>query len=117
MTQVQNPKKTSILKVISFIAVFIAILGFFVFINLEEITETSDSAYEEEFISPQGTNTVIVRYDNVSRPFVFHNNKQIFAYPKSGFMETVSFEIKWLSESRILLYNRDRNEDYVINIP
>lgn len=57
--------------------------------------------------SPSGENRVIIKYDMVSRPFVFQQEdgkeKQIWSYPKAGFMETVYFEVEWLSESSILL--------------
>ena len=52
---------------------------------------------EEVFTSPQGSNTIIVKYDFVCRPDVFKKgwlwDKKIWSYPKGGFMETVHFRV------------------------
>lgn len=83
-------------------------------------------AEEEVYTSPEGTNTIIVKYDLVCRPDVFKKgllwDKKIWDYPGSGFMETVHFGVEWLSENQILLTYDDvthdeYDEEYVIEIP
>lgn len=82
-------------------------------------------AEKEVFTSPQGSNTIIVKYDFVSRPDVFKKgllwDKKIWSYPKGGFMETVRFDVEWLSENQICLDYDDSNDEYdekyIITIP
>ena len=61
-------------------------------------------ASREEFVSPRGTNTVVIEYDHVCRPYVYqktwYGKREIWTYPKGGFMETVSFGVEWLSENQ-----------------
>ena len=83
------------------------------------------NAEEEVFTSPGGTNTIVVRYDLVCRPTIYQKrvlwNKEIWNYPNSGFMETVHFNVEWLSETEIrFTYDdvRDKyEEEYFIRIP
>jgi len=82
-------------------------------------------SYREVYISPQGTNTIIVEYDHVCRPYVYKKTwfgkKKIWVYPGGGFMETVSFCVEWLSESRMKMTYDDGNnefdEKFIIEIP
>lgn len=82
-------------------------------------------SYREIYVSPQGTNTVIVEYDHVSRPYVYQKTwfgkRKIWTYPKGGFMETVSFGVEWLSENQFSMTYDDKNdkfdEEYIITIP
>ncbi len=82
-------------------------------------------ARREVFVSPLGTNTVIVEYDHVCRPSVYEKTwfgkKEIWTYPRGGFMETVSFGVEWLSERQFkLTYNDVRDEydeEYIIDVP
>lgn len=71
---------------------------------------------QEIFTSPQGTNTIIVQYDFMSRPTVYKKrllwDKKLWEYPGSGFMETVHFNIKWLSEDKIRISYDDKNDEY-----
>lgn len=81
--------------------------------------------FEYTYTSPQGTNSFIVKYDFVSRPVIFKRgflwDKKIWEYPNSGFMETVSFEPEWLSETQIRFIYDDVNDEYdeefIITIP
>lgn len=75
-----------------------------------------DTRADKEFISPNGQQTVLLRYDFVSRPFVFYEKNQVFAYPNSGFMENVKFEIEWVAENEICLYNIRFDEEYFITL-
>lgn len=84
------------------------------------------SAEQEIYTSPEGSNTIIVRYDMMSRPSVYKKmrfrKKKIWKYPGSGFMETVHFGVEWLSEDEIRLEYDDVNhdeydEEYMIHIP
>lgn len=70
----------------------------------------------ESYTSPQGTNTVIVEYDHVCRPYVYKKTwfgkKHIWTYTGSGFMETVSFGVEWLSEDEIKMTYDDLKDEY-----
>ncbi len=66
---------------------------------------------DEDFTSPEGTNTVTVQYDFVSRPSVYYNGQKIFDYEKSGFIEEVFFYVEWLSEDELLLKYDDPSHD------
>jgi len=112
-------------KSIKQIILFLIAAGIFVFLPR---CSTILFGYEEEEVhtSPEGTNTVIVKYDLVSRPDVFKKgrlwDKKIWDYPGKGFMETVHFGVEWLSESEILLTYDDvthdeNDEEYIIRIP
>ena len=71
---------------------------------------------QEVFTSPQGTNTIIVQYDFVSRPTIYKKTwlgkRKIWAYPGSGFMETVHFGVEWLSEDEIKVNYDDLDDEY-----
>lgn len=81
--------------------------------------------FEFTYTSPQGTNSFIVKYDFASRPAIFKRgffrDKKIWEYPNSGFMETVTFEPEWLSETQIRFTYDDKNnefdEEFIITIP
>lgn len=82
-------------------------------------------ASREVFVSPQGTKTIIIEYDHVCRPYVYqktwYGKREIWTYPKSGFMETVSFGMEWLSENQFRMTYDDKNDEfdevYIITIP
>jgi hypothetical protein len=82
-------------------------------------------ASQEVYASPQGTNTVIIEYDHVCRPYVYQKTwfgkREIWTYSNSGFMEIVSFGVEWLSEDKFRLTYDDKNdefdEEYIITIP
>lgn len=108
------------LKYILLLIIFLFFLLFF-----RSCTSSFGYAEEEVFISPQGSNTIVVKYDFVCRPDVFKKgwlwDKKIWSYPKGGFMETVHFGVEWLSENQIRLTYDDLNdgydEEYLITIP
>lgn len=83
------------------------------------------NAEQEIFTSPRGTNTIIVQYDFMSRPTVYKKrllwDKELWEYPGSGFMETVHFNVEWLSEDKIRISYDDKNDEYdeefIIEIP
>ena len=74
------------------------------------------NAEQEIFTSPQGTNTIIVQYDFMSRPTVYKKrllwDKELWVYPGSGFMETVHFNVEWLSEDIIKISYDDKDDEY-----
>ena len=81
------------------------------------------SCCDAVFVAPLGTNTVIVEYDHVCRPSVYQKTwfgkKEIWTYPRGGFMETVSFGVEWLSQFK-LTYDDVRDEydeEYIIDVP
>ena len=73
-------------------------------------------AEQEVFTSPNGTNTIIVKYDFVSRPTMYQKgflgNKKVWDYEGSGFMETVYFSVEWLSENQIRFSYDDTDDKY-----
>lgn len=81
--------------------------------------------YQEILTSPEGTNTLVICYDYVSRPAIYKKgwlwNEKIWDYPGRGFMETVYFQVEWLSEDKIRFtyddVNDEYDEEYVIVIP
>ena len=85
-----------------------------------------DAKYEtsrDEIIqSPNGKYSITLRYDYVSRPYIFKDNKLIFETHEPGYNETVYFKVKWESENKILLYNdsgskeKYKNDKYYITI-
>ena len=82
-------------------------------------------ASREVYTSPQGTNTIIIEYDHVCRPYVYQKTwfgkREIWTYPGGGFMETVSFSVEWLSEDKFRMTYDDKDdefdEEYIITIP
>ncbi len=82
-------------------------------------------SYRESYTSPQGTNTIIVEYDHVCRPYVYKKTwfgkKHIWTYPGGGFMETVFFSVEWLSEDEVRMTYDDLDDEYdeefIITIP
>ena len=77
------------------------------------------------YASPEGTNTIVVRYDARNCPAVLKKgvlrNKKVWQYEKPGLPESAVFEVEWMSENRIRLMYDDAagkcKEDYVIMIP
>ncbi len=67
----------------------------------------------------------MICYDYVSRPTIYKKgwlwNQKIWDYPGHGFMETVHFNVEWLSEDKIRFTYDDKNdkfdEEYTIVIP
>ena len=82
-------------------------------------------ASREVYPSPKGTNTIIIEYDHVCRPYVYqktwYGKREIWTYPSGGFMETVSFSVEWLSEDKFRTTYDDKDdefdEEYIITIP
>jgi len=80
---------------------------------------------QEIHTSPEGTNTLVICYDFVCRPTIYKKgwlrNKKIWDYPGRGFMETVRFNVEWLSEDKIRFTYDDVDdefdEEYMIVIP
>ncbi|MBQ8825004.1 MAG: hypothetical protein IJZ64_07225 [Ruminococcus sp.] len=60
------------------------------------------SNYEQTFISPESTHTIIVEYDFASRPTVYEKKKLgksfLWAYEGVGFNENVYSSVEWISE-------------------
>ena len=84
----------------------ILVIVFLTMCILPIISACSDLEYETEqsFTSPSGKRTVTVKCDYVSRPFVFMDDEMIFETGKSGFAETVGWNVEWISEDEIKLY-------------
>lgn len=78
------------------------------------------STEQQKFTSPSGTNTIIIQYDFVSRPTIYRKgliwDKKIWEYEGSGFMETVYFNVEWLSENQIRFSYDEFDEEYIITL-
>ena len=76
---------------------------------------------DKKLTSPSGKNQIILRYDNLSRPYIFKGNTLIYKYEGSGFNEEVEWQINWITENEINLYYDSENdqfdESYKIIIP
>ena len=70
----------------------------------------------QAFTSPSGQTTIALRYDYVSRPFLFYKGELIFAYDQAGFAETSFFDVEWITENEIRLYCEQFGEEYFISI-
>lgn len=80
-----------------------------------------ETSRDEVLQSPNGEYSITLRYDYLSRPYIFKDNKLIFETNKPGFSETVYFKVKWESENKILLYidmnsEKYKNDKYYISI-
>lgn len=115
--------RTTIKKPLKYI--FPVIILLFAILFFQRCASSFGYAEEEVFTSPQGSNTIVVKYDFVCRPDVFKQgwlwDEKIWSYPKGGFMETVHFGVEWLSENQIRLdyddLNDEYDEEYIITIP
>lgn len=104
---------------------YMRILVFLLIITLFYSCKSFGYDFELSYTSPQGTNSIVVKYDLVSRPTIFKRgflwDKKIWEYPNSGFMETVTFDVEWLSENKIrFTYDNVHDkydEQYIIVIP
>ena len=101
-----------------------SVLLVFIMLVLFAFTGCEGLEYEtkRDYKSPSGNKVVTVKIDYVSRPDVFYNGECIFKYDRTGFTETVPWDVKWNSEDEIELYLADgrakyKNERYVIKIP
>lgn len=73
-----------------------------------------DLERSEEFTSPSGQTTLALRYDYVSRPYLFYKGDMVFAYDKAGFAENSFFDVEWMTEKEIRLYCVQFKEEYSI---
>lgn len=79
---------------------------------------------DREYVStsPDGTNTITIKYDFASRPTLFLNGEKIWEYPNSGFNEEAYFYIEWASEDSFTLKYDDEShqgtyaEEYKIDL-
>jgi len=71
-----------------------------------------ETSRDKIIYSPSGEYYITLRYDYVSRPYIFKDNKLIFKTNRPGFTETVDFEVEWKSENEIFLYYDLDNEKY-----
>lgn len=77
---------------------------------------TSEIEYEtsrdEVIYSPSGNYSITLRYDYVSRPYIFKDDTLVFETNKPGYNETVYFKVEWKSEDEIFLYIESDNDKY-----
>lgn len=100
-------KSRRVLVILCIIIVLATLFGCSVFDNV--LYETSR---DEVLESPGGEYTLTLRYDYVSRPFIFKENRLIYEYDGPGFNETVSWGIEWVAENEIVLYYDDVKDEY-----
>ena len=62
--------------------------------------------------SPSGNYSITLRYDYVSRPYIFKDDTLVFETNKPGYNETVYFKVEWKSEDEIFLYIESDNDKY-----
>lgn len=93
-----------------------------VILLLHKCSESLTTSYS--YTSPEGSNTIIVKYDLASRPTIYKKGlfyqQKIWDYPGHGFNETVVFNVEWLSEDEIRFFYlgyHDPDDDYVVSIP
>lgn len=102
------------------VSAYIKIVRFFILISLIIILlqgcRSCGYDFELSYASPQGTNRIIVKYDFMSRPSIFKRgflrDKKIWEYGGSGFMETVTFHVEWISENEICFSYDDIQDEY-----
>jgi len=115
-----NKGKASVLKRVCGIVAIIGVLTIVVIGGKYLLSEIKyESQFDQSFVSPNGINTILVRYDYMSRPTVFLNGKdtKIFEYSDPGFMENIHFDVEWKGDYEFVLYNIYVDEYYVIIIP
>ena len=70
----------------------------------------------QEYTSPNGTHRIVIEYDMVSRPTVYEVKggikEHLWSYDGNGFVETVYFEIEWVSENQFYIRYDDSNDEY-----
>lgn len=100
-------------KIINFLLIFaLLISGLFLLTgcNIDDIKY--ETSRDEIIQSPSGEYSITLRYDYLSRPYIFKDNKLIFETNRPGFNETVYYKVKWESENEIFLYYDLDNEKY-----
>lgn len=108
-----------IIHIVSILVLLIS--GLFILTGCNNEKVKYDTSRDELIQSPNGEYSITLRYDYVSRPYIFKDNKLIFETNKPGFNETVYFKVKWESENEILLYidmdtEKYKNDRYNITI-
>ena len=115
-----NKGEASVLKRVCGVVAIIGVLTTVVIGGKYLLSESKyESQFDQSFVSPNGINTILVRYDYMSRPTVFLNGKtdKIFVYTKPAFNENIHFDVEWKSDYEFVLYNTYVEEYYVIIIP
>lgn len=65
-----------------------------------------------ELTKVSGNYSITLRYDYVSRPYIFKDDTLVFETNKPGYNETVYFKVEWKSEDEIFLYIESDNDKY-----
>ena len=97
----------------------ILIVGIILFLIAGKDELQYETDRDKKYTSPNGTNTITVKYDYLSRPSVYKGNKKIFSYNGPGYMESVYFDVEWVSEDELILKatnNKYKNDVYTIHI-
>ena len=97
----------------------ILIVGIILFLIVGKDELQYETDRDKKYTSPNGTNTITVKYDYLSRPSVYKENKKIFSYNGPGYMESVYFDVEWVSEDELILKatnNKYKNDVYTIHI-
>ncbi|MBO6194740.1 MAG: hypothetical protein J6O56_00170 [Bacilli bacterium] len=100
-------------KIVYIVSIFVLLISVLFLLTGCSIKDLKYETSRDEIIkSPNGEYTIILRYDYVSRPYIFKDNKLVFETHESGYNETVYFKVKWVSENKIMLYNDSGKEKY-----
>ena len=91
------------LIIVKTLGIFI-LFGSFIFFIINGDSIKYETSRDKIIYSPSGDYYITLRYDYVSRPYIFKDNKLIFETNRPGFTQTVDFEVEWKSENEILLY-------------
>lgn len=119
MRKHKTPSKKRLATVL--ILVIVGIIGSFLLFKTMRDNAKYETSRDEVIKSPSGEYSITLRYDYVSRPYIFKDDKLIFETNKAGFNETVFFKVEWLSENELLLYldmgkEKYKNDKYYITI-
>lgn len=78
----------------------------------------------EEYLSPNGTHTLIMEYDFMDHPIVYEKKnqwmmKKVYGSRASNYLQSSHFMIDWISEDRFRIYSREYPyQDYsIVDLP
>ena len=109
--------KIILLGLIIIVGIFLLVNGIFMLAKEFIKNVNYETSRDEIIYSPSGEYFITLRYDHVSRPYIFKDNKLIFETNRAGFNETVNFKVEWKSENEILLYiDKEKYKDDRYNI-
>ncbi len=119
----KNSVKKNLKKLfIEFLISSIIVLGIFVYFILKKDNYKFDKNRDKIIYSPSGDYYITLRYDFLSRPYIFKDGNLIFETKRPGFNETIDYDFEWQSEHRLYLYidgdkERYKYDSHIVVIP